>query len=96
MWSDLNRRTQVPTHPGFTIHGPESNAGANGLIALASEKINQLFSHPFGVGSARRDEERNVDQATIGRVFSDGVDAEALYVPFGVPCDDDLLSLADC
>jgi len=29
-------------------------------------------------------------------VFSDGVDAEAFYVPFGVACDDDLLSLADC
>ena len=65
------------------------------MIALASEKINQLFSHPFGVGSARRDEERNVDQATIGRVFSDGVDAEAFYAPCGVACDDDLLSLAD-
>ena len=66
------------------------------MIALASEKIYQLFSHPFGVGGARRDEERNVDQATIGRVFSDGVDAEAFDVPFGVARDDDLLSLADC
>jgi hypothetical protein len=41
------------------------------LIAFASEKINQLSSHTFGVGGARRDEERHVDQTTAGHVFSD-------------------------
>ena len=85
-----------PMRPGFTIHGPESNAGANGLIAFASEKINQLSSHTFVVGGARRDEERNIDQATVRRVFSDGVDAEAFDVSFGVARNDDLLSFADC
>ena len=66
------------------------------MIAFASEKISQLSSHTFAVGGARRDEERNVDQATIGRVISDGVDAEAFDVPFGVARDDDLFSFTSC
>src|SRR5277367_7203862 len=82
--------------PGFRIQGPESNARANGLIAFASEKMNQDRSHALAVGGARYDEERNVDQATIGRVISDGVDAKAFDIPFGVAHHDDLLTLTGC
>jgi hypothetical protein len=66
------------------------------LIAFASEKINQDRSHAFAVGGAPHDEERNVDQATISRVISDGVDAKAFDIPFGVARHDDLLTLTEC
>jgi hypothetical protein len=58
--------------------------------------MNQDRSHAFTVGGARYDEERNVDQATISRVISDGVDAKAFDIPFRVARHDDLLRLANC
>src|SRR5271163_2436192 len=82
--------------PGFTIHGPESNAGANGPIAFAHEKIEQFPRHTFTVSGAQRDKERNVDETTIGHVISDRINAEPFDVPSGVARNDDLLSLAKC
>jgi hypothetical protein len=58
--------------------------------------MNQNRSHAFAVGGARYDEERNIDQATISRVISDGVDAKAFDIPCGVARHDDLLTLAGC
>jgi len=77
------------------IRGPESNARTDGLIAFAPEKINQFPSYSLAIRSARRNEKRNVDQATIGSMVSEGVNAEAFNVPSGVTRDDNLLSLTD-
>src|SRR5271170_8048887 len=83
----------MPIPPSFTVHVPDPNAGANGPIAFAHEKIDQFCRYTFTVSGAQRDKERNVDETTIVLVISDGIHAESFDIPLGVARDDDLFSL---
>ncbi len=93
MIASFNVAGSMPILPSFTVHLPESDSGADGPIAFAHKKIDQLFHHTFTVSGAERDEEGNVDHATISRVISDGIHAESFDVSLGVARDYDVLSL---
>ena len=60
--ASLNVAGAMPILPSFTVHLPESDSGADGPIAFAHKKIDQLFDHTFAVSGAERDEEGNVDR----------------------------------
>ena len=65
--ASLNVAGAMPIVPSFTVHLPESDSGADGPIAFADKKIDQLFDYTFAVSGAEREEQGNVDHATISR-----------------------------
>ena len=64
--------------PIFIAHFPDPNARTNGTITFAHQKIEQFLRHTFTVSGTQGDKERDVDETTIGRMISDGINAEVL------------------